>query len=55
MEVGVCLLGISAICILKTKLWIVGMVPDCSFQRPDLATITDPPSFFADESLLPDP
>jgi hypothetical protein len=47
--------GISAICIQKTKLWIVGMFPDCSFQRPDLATTTDPPSFFADESLLPDP
>jgi hypothetical protein len=47
--------GISAICIQKTKLWIVGVFPDCSFQRPDLATTTDPPSLFADESLLPDP
>jgi hypothetical protein len=46
--------GISAICIQKRKLWIVGMFPDCSFQRPDLASITDPPSFLADESLLPD-
>jgi len=37
--------GISAFCIQKTKLWIVGMYPDCGFQRPDLATTTDPPSF----------